>query len=315
MQMTSVETYKGINHPNAFLVGAPKCGTTAISTYLSDHPSVFLPYPKEPSFWSFDLKRGGSVFKLDCVEDYLRIYETALSSHKVLLDASTSYFQSESAVEEILKFSPDARFIVMLRNPVDVAYAFHMEQLFNTFEDEESFEKAWNLQDLRSAGKMIPSLCVEPKNLQYRQVAALGSHLTRLKGLLCEDQLHIIFHEDFAKNPRATYLSLLSFLSLDDDGRENFEKTGSAHYNKYPWLATFYQNPPRQIGFLVRGIKRLLRVYAYRNILEWVKRFLIRRAPRPKLDSAFRAMLVKEFEPEVLKLEIITGRDLSGWRT
>lgn len=312
--MTSAKTCKGINHPNAFLIGAPKCGTTAISTYLSDHPSVFLPYPKEPSFWSSDLKRGGSVFKLDCIEDYLRIYEKATSSHKVLLDASTSYFQSENAVEEILKFSPNARFIVMLRNPVDVAYAFHMEQLFNTFEDEESFEKAWNLQVVRSAGKMIPSGCVEPKNLQYRQVAALGSHLTRLKGLLCEDQLHIIFHEDFAKDPRATYLSLLSFLSLDDDGRENFEITGSAHYNKYPWLAAFYQNPSRPIGFLVRGIKRLLRVYAHRNILEWVKNLMIRRAPRPKLDVAFRAMLVKEFEPEVLKIETITGRDLPGWR-
>jgi len=300
--------------PNAFLIGAPKCGTTAIASYLSDHPNVFLPYPKEPSFWSFDLKRGETVSKLDCVEDYLSIYKTALFSHKVLLDASTSYLQSENAVEEILKFSHDARFIVMLRNPVDVAYAFHMEQLFNTFEDEESFEKAWNLQEVRNAGKMIPSLCIEPKNLQYRQVAALGSHLTRLKGLLREDQLHIIFHEDFAKNPRATYLSLLSFLSLDDDGRENFEIIASAHYNKHPWLAILYQNPPRQIKYLMRGIKMLLSVYAHRNIIKLVKSLLIRRTPRPKLDSAFRAMLVKEFEPEVLKIEAITGRDLSGWR-
>lgn len=64
----------------------------------------------------------------------------------------------------------------------------------------------------------------------------------------------------------------------------------------------------------MRGIKRLLRVYAHRNILEWVKNLMIRRTPRPKLDVAFRAMLVKEFEPEVLKIETITGRDLSGWR-
>jgi hypothetical protein len=312
--MISENEYRKLKHPNAFLIGAPKCGTTAIASYLSDHPNVFLPYPKEPSFWSFDLKRGAAVLKLDGVEDYLRLYETALFSHKVLLDASTSYLQSENAVQEILKFSPDAKFVVMLRNPVDVAYAFHMEQLFNTFEDEESFEKAWNLQDVRKIGKMIPSRCVEPKNLQYRQVAALGSHLTRLKGLLSEDQLHIIFYEDFVENPRATYLSLLSFLSLNDDGRENFEITGSAHYNKYPWLAAFYQNPSRRIGFLVRRIKRLLRVYAPRNILEWVKNLMIRRTPRPKLDVAFRAMLVKEFEPEVLKIETITGRDLSGWR-
>lgn len=314
MQMNGDKNSEGMSKPNVFLVGAPKCGTTAISAYLSDHPNVFLPYPKEPCYWSFDLNRGGWVLKLGCVDDYLRIYEPALTTHRVLIDASTSYLQSEKAVEEILKFSSEAKFIVMLRNPVDVAYAFHMEQLFNIFEDESSFEKAWDLQSERSVGKNIPPQCIEPKNLQYRQVAALGSHLARLKGLVRDDQLHVIFLEDFAKNPRATYLSLLSFLGLKDDGREDFAVTGSAHYNKYPRLASLYQNPPKAIGFVVRGVKKLLRVYAYKKVLEGIKGLLINRAPRPKLDPVFRAKLVKEFDPEIILLEKITGRDLSEWR-
>lgn len=315
VQMITADEYKGLNHPNVFLIGAPKCGTTAIASYLSDHPNVYLPYPKEPSFWSFDLKRGGTVLKLNSIEDYLRIYEPAVAStHSVLLDASTSYLQSSDAVEAILNFSPRAKFIVMLRNPVDVAYAFHMEQLFNTFEDEESFEKAWNLQAKRSSGQRIPPSCIEPKNLQYRQVASLGSHLSRLKQIVANDQLHIIFHEDFARDPRATYLSLISFLGLNDDGREVFEVKGSAHYNKYPRLATFYQNPPKPIRFIVLGIKKMLRVYAYKNILQWIKGKLINQAPRPKLSTLFRSQLIAEFEPEILKLESITGRDLTAWR-
>jgi hypothetical protein len=174
-----------------------------MSFYLSGHPNVFLPYPKEPSYWSFDMSSGGGVLELDCLEDYIRIYEPALTSrHKVLLDASTCYLQSDVAVNEILKFCPQAKFIVMLRNPVDLAYAFHMEQLFNMYETEESFEKAWDLQGRRNEGELIPSACVEAKNLQYRQVAALGSHLERVKALVRKEQLHIIFHEDFAKNPK-----------------------------------------------------------------------------------------------------------------
>jgi hypothetical protein len=55
-------------------------------------------------------------------------------------------------------------------------------------------------------------------------------------------------------------------------------------------------------------------VYAYKNLLEGVKGLLINRAPRPKLEAVFRARLVKEFETEVVKLENITGRNLSGWR-
>lgn len=301
--------------PNTFLIGAPKCGTTAIASYLSTHPNVFLPYPKEPSFWSFDLKRAGKVVKLRCVEDYLSLFKSAKANvHSVILDASTSYLQSGIAVDEILKFSPNAKFIVMLRNPVDVAYAFHMEQLFNTFEDEISFETAWDLQNARLSGKKIPANCIEPKNLQYRHVASLGSHLERLKARVRDDKLHVIFHDDFTRNPREAYLSLLSFLNLMDDGRETFEVTGSAHYNKYPRLAALYQNPPRSISFIVRALKKLLRVYAYKNLLEGIKGLLINRKPRPKLSVAFRHRLVKEFEVELTKLEKITQRDLSSWR-
>jgi hypothetical protein len=231
-----------------------------------------------------------------------------------LLDASTCYLQSDVAVNEILKFCPQAKFIVMLRNPVDLAYAFHMEQLFNMYETEESFEKAWVLQGRRNEGELIPSACVEAKNLQYRQVAALGSHLERVKALVRKEQLHIIFHEDFAKNPKTTYQALLSFLNLPDDGRDVFEVTGSAHFNRYPWLASLYQTPPKGLGFLVRGVKRLLRVHAGKNILEAIKRMLIKRTPRSELPDEFKAKLVNEFSGEILKLEELTGRDLLGWR-
>lgn len=308
------ENLNQLKIPNAFLVGAPKCGTTAISSYLSEHPNVFLPYPKEPTYWSFDLKGSDAVLKLNSFEQYMKLYKGANASDEILLDASTNYLLSEVAVKNIIDFNPEAKFIVMLRNPVDVAYAFHMEQLFNTFENEESFEKAWNLQCERKAGKHIPKGCVEPKNLQYLQIASLGSQLERLLHYVDKKNLHIIFHEDFANNPRNTYLSLLSFLGLKDDFRVNFEVTGSAHYNKYPKLALLYQNPPKPLGFLVRSLKKFLRVHLSKILLDKIISALIDRTPREKLDPNFRARLVVEFESETSKLDRITGRNLSHWK-
>ncbi|MGH6917730.1 MAG: sulfotransferase, partial [Geminicoccaceae bacterium] len=41
--------------PDFFIVGAPKCGTTALYNYLRDHPRIFLPERKEVHFFCDDL--------------------------------------------------------------------------------------------------------------------------------------------------------------------------------------------------------------------------------------------------------------------
>ena len=94
----------------------------------------------------------------------------------------------------------------------------------------------------------------------------------------------------------------------------NFEVTGSAHYNKYPKLALLYQNPPKPLGFLVRSLKKLLRVHMSKTLLDKIYSVLINRYPRENLDPEFRARLVVEFESEISKLDKITGRNLSHWK-
>ncbi|NJO14781.1 MAG: sulfotransferase [Thioploca sp.] len=61
--------------PNFFIVGAPKCGTTALSEYLSSHPNVFMSYPKEPHYFSTDMPNKRSSSSL---EDYLQLFKKML---------------------------------------------------------------------------------------------------------------------------------------------------------------------------------------------------------------------------------------------
>lgn len=300
--------------PNTFLIGAPKCGTTALAQYLSDRADVFLGYPKEPSFWSSDLTRSGTVLKLGGLDNYLAIYADA-GNAQIVLDASTRYLLSDVAVPAILAFDPAAKFIVMLRHPVEMAQAYHMEKHFNLFEDQTEFEAAWRLQDARLAGDNIPPACPEPKELQYRDVAALGTQLARAMDRIPMGQLLVLFQDDLQTDPRAVWLRVLDFLGLPDDGRTDFPVVGGAHFNRFPWLAKLYQNPPAPLQPLIRTLKKSARGgQSRKSPVAMLKSLLVKRGKRAALSPGFRAELDAHFAPEIDRIEALTGRDLSHWR-
>jgi hypothetical protein len=64
--------------PNFFIVGAPKCGTTALYEYLRPHPNIFMPKVKEPHFFAKDL---GTYPFIKTLEDYTRLFAAAGSRH------------------------------------------------------------------------------------------------------------------------------------------------------------------------------------------------------------------------------------------
>lgn len=113
-----------MRRPNTFIVGAPKCGTTALSTYLSEHREVFLSDPKEPNYFCSDLPERQVVSQM---EDYLTLFEGALDGHSVVMEASTWYLVSRVAVANIMEFEPRARLIVMVRNPIDLVHSLHWQ--------------------------------------------------------------------------------------------------------------------------------------------------------------------------------------------
>jgi hypothetical protein len=93
----------------------------SLASYLDDHPQVYVSKPKEPHYFCKDLKTGGYPFvKPDL--DYLETYFPGLdeSPAKAAIDCSVWYSYSRVAVEEILRFQPQGRFLVMVRNPVDM---------------------------------------------------------------------------------------------------------------------------------------------------------------------------------------------------
>ena len=124
--------------PDFFIVGAFKSGSTALYEGLRRHPQIFMPFHKEPLYFGDDLtRRYGRMTEAD----YLRLFRNAQPGQRIG-EASTWYLYSTSAAHEIKQFSPDAKIVVVLRNPVDVMYAQHNQLIFNVIEDIPDFAEA-----------------------------------------------------------------------------------------------------------------------------------------------------------------------------
>ncbi len=139
-----------LKKPDFFIVGAPKSGTTALNNYLSQHPDVFMAQK--------ELHRFGSDLKMRIVpsqEEYLQSFQSA-GEGKLIGEASVWYLFSKTAATEIKRFSPAARIVIMLRNPVEVLPSLHSQNLYNGNEDTKDLKKALDLDVERKKGNFLP---------------------------------------------------------------------------------------------------------------------------------------------------------------
>jgi hypothetical protein len=109
-----------LRKPNFFIIGAAKCGTTSLSVWLGGHPQIFMSSMKEPHFFNNDDRQA-----IRTLDDYEALFWSATEEHIAIGEASVWYLSSADAVPAILQYQPEAKFIVMLRNPVEMAPALH----------------------------------------------------------------------------------------------------------------------------------------------------------------------------------------------
>ncbi len=293
--------------PDFFLVGAPKCGTTALHTYLGEHAHIFVSEPKEPHF--FDTDFGYHI--IDTSAEYQALFEPAQGGGYLAIgEASATYLLSTVAIEKIKAYNPQARLIAMLRNPVQMVQAFHAERLRSGFEMEQDFERAWRLQAARRNGQHIPPTCRVPELLQYRYVGALGDHVGRLLDVFPREQVMLILFDDFARDTRRVYNDVLAFLGVPPDGREHFPRVRS---NKAIRNFALHQrlvvNPP---GWL-RAIRRRIGFREF-NFRQFIFGLNTRRAQRPPISRQFQDELIGEFSAQIDRLADLLGRDLGQWK-
>ena len=295
--------------PDFVIAGGPKSGTTALFTYLDGHPRLAGSTRKEPCFWSADVDRPGRVADLP---GYEALWAQAPAG-ALRFEASTDYLRSRVAIPAIRAHNPDARFIAILRNPVDMAHAMH-SQLVKTFqEDVGDFERAWRLQPRRRAGEAIPPECPAVEALLYEQVCAIGDHLERLFAEVPAAQRLVLVFDDLRGDPAAAYRAVLCFLGVDDDGRREFGRVNGNVNLRSTRLAKVHRSMPRRLGRAYAPARAAARAVGL-SPSALVNRVNVQDGPRPPLRPDFRAELARAFAPQVQKASALLGRDLSHWR-
>jgi len=128
--------------PNLFIIGAPKCGTTFLFEKLKGHPEIFFPRIKELNHFSYEELKINSYykdFKIKSREKYLGFYKTA-KNQKYLVDGSVSYFTFDDIPSKINVFNPDAKIIIMVRNPYKRAYSHYLMDKRMTYTNKPFME-------------------------------------------------------------------------------------------------------------------------------------------------------------------------------
>tara|TARA_R110001592_G_scaffold131477_1_gene345388 strand:+ start:161824 stop:162780 length:957 start_codon:yes stop_codon:yes gene_type:complete len=295
--------------PDFYILGAPKCGTTAMAAYLSENPEILFSHPKETNFFNTDHKEQ-ELFKT--LDEYLDFAFPKHKGAKLKGEGSVWYLFSEHATANILSLKEDAKFVVMLREPAELVYALHSTYLLGVMENEDDFEKAWRLQDQRSKSMALPPTCPEPKLLQYGKVGKLGTQVESLLNCVSNPkQIHFIIYDDFKKDTQAEYKKLLHFLGLKDDGRTDFSAINVAAKTKNKSLgksiSALTQNKAlyrlkRSLGFKM-GSGPMVKLLAKNRVI----------AKREELRPEFKSELRAYFKEDVKKLEALINRDLKSW--
>ena len=296
--------------PDFFIVGAPKCGTTALYEYLRPHPRIFMSEIKEPHYFATDL--GIYPFIKD-VDKYLGLFAGATEQHLRLGEASVYYLRSAVAIRNIHQFNPEARILAMFRNPVEMVYSLHSQLLYWSEEVESDFGTAWRLQDRRRQGLDLPPGSKGSFLLQYEEVGRFGSQVERLLSIFPREQVKLILYDDFTASPDQVYNEVIQFLGIPHDGRNEFPRINENKRARLPWLRDFIRKPPPPLQSAYRSFKKAVGEEGLNTIKNKVVTLNTVTERRPPLSTALRAELVDAFREEVALLSRLMQRDLSHW--
>jgi len=195
--------------PDFLVLGAQKAGTTALYAYLRRHPQVAGPSWKEVSFFDRHWTRG--------VRWYRGNFPLLRPGGAVVGEASPSYLFHPLAPERVRAVVPEARLVVLLRNPIDRALShYHHEVALGR--EPLSFEDALAAEEGRLAGE-VERLLAEPGYFSgawwdhtYVARGLYAEQLERWLAVFDSEQLLVLTTDELGADPAATYARVLAFV-------------------------------------------------------------------------------------------------------
>lgn len=312
----------------AFVVGAPRCGTTFISRLLGRHPQLSFSLVKEPHFFSLhDLRENSDGELRDLVEnEYLqRFFEPG--GARIGAEGSVSYLYTPEQLKLVLRLWPDSRFIIAVRDPMAMLPSLHARLVYTGDESIISFEDAWAAIPDRAAGRRIPRSCIDPRFLRYDEAARFGTYVERMFAAVGRDRCLVVVFDDLAADGRGEAKRIVNFLGLDPIEPPPPRPRRATYQVRYPWLQRLLKRPPQPLRPLLAGHHYRRRIVAdvetddggsetLEKMLSIRKRLLRWNrvaGPKPPVPLAVQQDIKMRLQGEVDHLGELIGRDLGHW--
>lgn len=291
--------------PRLFLVGAPKCGTSAMANYLAQHPEIGLCRVKEPNFFNRDL----ALHRCRSEAEYLALFPVGERT-RLLAEASVLYLCSREAPAAIRSFAPEARILVMLRNPVDAMHAWHSQMVFTGNEPIGDFPEALRAEPERRQGRRLPAVGIGgrcPEILCYRDLFRYADQIRRYLDTFGADRVLILAYEEFQRDPLAAYASVVASVDVDPSFVPDVEVVNPHKVRRSPRLHRILKRT------LAAPARRLLSPERRLAWIATIDRWSSRSVRRAEIPAELYRELQAEFLPDVTRLSDLLGVDFSHW--
>jgi hypothetical protein len=291
--------------PTFFVAGAGKAGTTSLHSYLAQHPDIFMSPVKEPCFFADEIRCGARSQSFEKhvrrrippdFDAYLRLFEN-VREERAIGESSAAYLWSETAASNICAAIPDARIILILRDPAERAFSQYLHQL--------------SVGLTKSTFREHLERCLHTDRSQisiYHPFLEAGLYAAQVQRFLDHfplQQIRIYWYEEAWRDPAALFRDLFEFLEVDPD----FQPDTSQR--------VLERRSPRAVGAHY-WLKRMNVWYPLRSLLpvalrQSLSNAFFRKGKALQMSPQDRQFLIDYYREDMCKLSALLDRDLSQW--
>lgn len=309
--------------PNFLIVGAVKAGTTSLHEYLQMHPQVYMSPVKETNYFS-DADMLFDHFNVDyrqdinvaldkylagpmdtkihiahvrTAEQYALLYKN-VRNELAIGEVSNSYLYCPGTAARIRAELPDAKIVMILRNPIERLYSqFLMNVKLGKIAERDLLKEIAADQAKAIKGWGVSHL--------YLEVGAYYAQVKRYFDLFPKEQIKVMFYDDYKRDPKKAMRDLFTFLGVDPafepDMSQRYNEAGMPRFGKLNYWLT-------QIG--VYGlVKRLFSA----GLKEKLKSLIYTRKNIPTIQPEEKVWLVEYYKADVQNLSKLINKDLNHW--
>ncbi len=283
---------------DCMIVGGHKCGTSSLKEYLAAHPDVAT-HP-QLEFTAFSRQGHSEAGEAEQLEKL-----TGAAGGRLTLAKHAGVYAESFALDRLRLASPDCKLLLILRDPVARARsAFRMESLKGV-KQEPFGEVMSRVIELERQGQRDWRAHV------YLQMGLYGKWLEEILARFEEDDVKVLFLEEFKADPEPSYRECCRWLGLDPAFSPDLEARHNVGADpRSALLARALKRLQSERNPLKRATRRVLPESAYLRIAE-----MARNANRDERDegedpAAIDERLREYFEEDGELLSRRLGRDL-----